>query len=103
MTKQAAIAIFCKDCAGGSSKEVNLCHLYDCPLWPWRTGAHISTKDYSERITVALKNYPEEVAELSKLGIDTSRFIPFLAEKPQRAGRADKNSDQLDTEPGELA
>ena len=103
MTKQAAIRKHCLECAGDSRKEVSLCHLFDCPLWPWRTGTHTTSKTYVARINKTLESCPEAVAALGKLGVDISRFIPFSAEKPQRAGRADKNSDQLDTEPGQLA
>jgi hypothetical protein len=103
MTKQDAIRKHCLECAGDSRKEVTLCPLFDCPLWPWRTGTHTSSKTYVERVTRTLEGSPEEVAELGKLGVDVSRFIPFSAEKPQRAGRAEKNSVQLDQRMGESA
>ena len=92
MTKQRAISVFCKDCAGGSSKEVTLCHIFDCPLWPWRTGLHISSKAYAERITSGLNKNPEEVAELVKMGVDISRYTSFLPEKPVRAPVLQENS-----------
>jgi hypothetical protein len=82
MTKQRAISVFCKECAGDSFKEVTLCHLFDCPLWPWRTGLHISSKGYAERIAAGLSKYPEEVVELVKMGVDISRYTGFLPEKP---------------------
>lgn len=82
MTKQAAIAVFCKECAGGSTKEVTLCQLFDCPLWPWRTGTHMSSKYYTERITAGLENYQGEVAELVKMGVDITKFTIIPQEKP---------------------
>ena len=97
MTKQDAIRLHCLECAGDSRKDVTLCHLFDCPLWPWRTGTHISSGTYAERISKALVNYPEDVAELVKLGTDVSRFTVKSAEKPPRAVRAETNSLQPDT------
>lgn len=28
----------CLDCCGGQHSEVRLCHITDCPLWPYRMG-----------------------------------------------------------------
>jgi len=33
-----AIRSYCVDCSGGSSNEVRLCPVKDCPLWSWRLG-----------------------------------------------------------------
>ena len=100
MTKQEAIRRYCVECAGNSHKEVTLCCLVDCPLWPWRTGQHLSSKVYVDRIAAALRKYPDDVAELINLGIDISKFGRFLAVQPQHAPVAEKNSDGLGEGPG---
>lgn len=30
----------CLDCTGGAVKEVRLCHIHSCPLWPFRMGSN---------------------------------------------------------------
>lgn len=74
MTKQDAIRLHCLECAGDSRKDVSLCHLFDCPLWPWRTGSHITSRTCIERVSKALENYPEDAAELVELGVDIGKF-----------------------------
>jgi hypothetical protein len=32
------IRLKCLDCTAGSSHEVAICHLIDCPCWPYRFG-----------------------------------------------------------------
>jgi len=38
LTPLKAIRSRCLDCCGGSSKEVALCPVTSCPLWPYRFG-----------------------------------------------------------------
>lgn len=38
-----AIRAKCLDCSGGSSKEVRLCPVTDCPLYPYRFGKRPET------------------------------------------------------------
>ena len=37
-TPVKSIRAYCIGCAGGSTKEVRLCTLHDCPLYPYRMG-----------------------------------------------------------------
>lgn len=53
MTRAKAIKKYCFDCAGDSSKEVVLCELTGCPLWPYRLGNSPDSKAYQKR----LQNY----------------------------------------------
>ncbi len=69
MTRARAIATHCKECSGGSPKEVTLCHLSDCPLWVYRCGDHIRTKAYKERMGNALKAYAKDIKTLVEMGI----------------------------------
>jgi len=75
MTKQKAIAKYCKECSGGSSKEVTLCSIFDCPLWEYRCGYHISSNRYKPRIRRAFKQYKLDVTELKGMGLDIGDFL----------------------------
>jgi hypothetical protein len=74
MIRSCAIAKHCFDCSGRSYKEVILCHIFDCPLWEWRTGSAKSSKAYRKRMGRALKSYPGELKELQDMGISTDSF-----------------------------
>ena len=37
-SEHKAIRHKCLDCMGGSTREIRLCRLSDCPLWPYRFG-----------------------------------------------------------------
>ena len=76
MTKQKAIAKKCRECAGGTSREVTLCHIFDCPLWEYRTGTSIRSTVYKERIRRAFISCKKEFEELRKMGIDIKTFFP---------------------------
>ena len=67
MNKSQAIRKKCLECSGGSPKEVTLCLIVDCPLWPFRFGYSIRDKRYEKRMKAAKKNYPEEYQEMVKL------------------------------------
>lgn len=67
------IAMKCLGCAG-SPKEVTLCHLMDCPLWTMRFGITIGNKRYAKRIDAAKIQYPDDVEELRKMGINIADF-----------------------------
>ena len=46
MKKPTALRVIrakCLDCSNNSSKEVELCPVRGCPLWPWRFGKNPST------------------------------------------------------------
>jgi hypothetical protein len=74
MTKAKAIKKKCLECSG-SPKEVTLCHLFDCPLWPFRFGVSQKTKAYKERMKRAIANFAGELLELSAMDVDTSVFL----------------------------
>ena len=44
LTPRKAIRAKCLDCAGGSYQEVRLCCVFDCPLWPHRSGRQVDAK-----------------------------------------------------------
>jgi hypothetical protein len=53
MTRAKAIKLFCFDCAGESAKEVTLCEITGCSLWPYRTGQSPESKVYQKRMLKA--------------------------------------------------
>ncbi len=71
------ITMKCKDCAGGNSKEITVCHLFDCPLWAVRFGYPMRNKLYKARMERAFKKNPEDFKELEAMGI---KFEDFLKE-----------------------
>ena len=38
MSALKAIRLKCRDCSNGSTKEIRLCPIGNCPLWPYRFG-----------------------------------------------------------------
>ena len=80
--KSVRIRDYCLACSGDSPKEVTLCHIFDCPLWPFRTGSFISSSTYRIRIDKAFANFLEDVAALAKMGIGREDFLrlPFCSE-----------------------
>lgn len=61
MNRTKAIASKCLECSGGSSKEVTLCHIFDCPLWPFRFGtANLNTQRFNARMNRIKTDYSAE-------------------------------------------
>ena len=75
LTKQKAIAKYCKECSGDSAKEVTFCSILDCPLWEYRCGYHISSNSYRPRIKRAFDKYKSEVTELKYMGLLLPDFL----------------------------
>lgn len=69
MTRAKAIRDYCYEYSGDSPKEVIICHLFDCPLWVYRTGNHVNNKAYKVRMGKALKNYARDIKALEEMGI----------------------------------
>ena len=85
MTKSKAIKIHCFDCAGESNKDVTLCPVFDCPLWPFRTGQGPTSNGYKSRMMTAKTNYAEDLTEMAREGYEISRFFQFSTAN-RRAG-----------------
>ncbi len=71
------------ECCGNGPKEVTLCQIVDCPLWQFRCGYSMLTKNYSERMTKASKNYPNEYKEMVKERAEYEKECPNSAENEQ--------------------
>jgi hypothetical protein len=70
MSKAQAIRQHCLECSGDSAKEVTLCLITDCALYPYRFGCGPDTKSYRDRERTAKQNYPEEWKEVEQLRRD---------------------------------
>ena len=64
MSNAQAIKQKCLDCSGGAPKEVTLCLIVQCPIWPYRCGYSLRDKRYKERMEATEKKYPKEYQEL---------------------------------------
>jgi len=80
MNKSDAIRKKCLECAGGSPKEVTLCHIVDCPLWPYRFGYSMNDKRFCKRMTSAKRRYPEQYHEMILSLYEDVKDKPSLAE-----------------------
>ncbi|MFA5377632.1 MAG: hypothetical protein WC455_17915 [Dehalococcoidia bacterium] len=58
--RSKAIRLYCHECSGGTSKEVTLCPLLGCPLWPWRFGNAPKSKAFITRMKTQKENTPKE-------------------------------------------
>jgi len=65
MSRITAIKKKCLEC-GGTSKEVTICHLFECPLWKYRTGDNIKSQGYKERMQTGFENFKKEFDTLEK-------------------------------------
>jgi hypothetical protein len=67
MSKARAIKIKCLDCSGDSKKDVTVCQIVACPLWPFRFGYSSKDQRYKKRMEAAARNYPTEYRDLMNL------------------------------------
>lgn len=59
-----AIKLKCLDCCGGSTQEVNLCEVAECPLWLYRFGKNPNPKRRGN--VSGLITYRKKVTEKQK-------------------------------------
>ena len=81
MTKAKAIQKHCLGCAGESYKEVALCAIPDCPLYPYRFGNSPRTKAYKARMSQAKERWPDDYAETMASLKSSSSKTATLSEK----------------------
>lgn len=80
MNRSQAIKKKCLECGGGVKKEVTLCHIVTCSLWPFRFGYLNTTKRYNKRMESARKKYPNEYREMLNLVTEYAENSPNLLE-----------------------
>ena len=79
MNRTRAIAKKCLQCCGDSAKEVTLCHIFDCPLWPFRFGGmNLGSKKFSERMNKIKANYPKEYKYMQEVAPE---YVQNIADK----------------------
>lgn len=93
MSRAKAIKNKCLDCGGSSPKEVTLCHIVDCHLWPYRCGCTVGSKQYQQRMESAKERYPEEYEEMVKLLAEGAENRPNLLEFVQIHAVLEKKAD----------
>lgn len=94
MIRSKAILKKCLECSGDTSKEVTLCHIFDCPLWQFRfgnslfvnKGGKISVnKVFDARMESIKERWPEEFELIKKVApeylqnIREKKFKAYLA------------------------
>ena len=82
-----AIKDNCVDCMGGEKREVPLCQLMDCPLWPYRLGCRMSSPRYHERVNTAWVSRREQRKEVTAMGKTLADYLPI----DEKAGVLTKN------------
>jgi len=83
MSRARAIKNHCLNCSSNSPKEVTLCHIVDCDLWPYRFGYSIKDKRYQRRIEAARRKYPKDYQEMLNIIIEYAQNVPFLLQYVQ--------------------
>ena len=69
MTPIKAIRLHCLECSGGSSNEVRLCVIPDCPLYPFRLGKNPNIKrEYSEEQRAKMQEQLKKARLSAKTG-----------------------------------
>ena len=56
-------------------KRFLLCQVFDCALWEWRTGNHVTSNVYQARIQNAFQRYKKDFDAMKSEGIDLKRFL----------------------------
>jgi hypothetical protein len=79
-------------CSGDSPKEVTLCHIADCHLWPYRFGFSINDKRFKKRMASARREYPAEFGEMLELVSEYLADMPNSLEKAQIRAFFEENS-----------
>jgi hypothetical protein len=68
MTRAKAIQAYCFGCGGEAYKEVSLCPILDCPLYPYRFGNSPGSKAYKVRMKQAKDRWYEDWQSLGLKG-----------------------------------
>jgi hypothetical protein len=63
-TRSKAIKQKCLECSGDRPKEVILCAIKDCPLYPFRFGFNPGSERYLNKLRRAYNQWPKEASEL---------------------------------------
>lgn len=75
LSRQKAIKAHCLECSGGAYRTALLCSIFDCPLWPYRMGIALSSKQYQTSLKRVFTESGYDVKELLKDGVDMPFFL----------------------------
>lgn len=76
--RSKAIRLKCLECSGDNQAEVRRCHLFMCPLWPFRFGTGPETMLKDEKRAMFLD--PQYVRELQVTALTSEGFSRERAE-----------------------
>ena len=85
MTRAKAIAKKCLECSGDNTKEVTLCYLFDCPLWEYRFGNSLKSKNFQARMDRAKARHPKEIDEIKRIINADGDYIKNIPNKKIQA------------------
>jgi len=100
MTPLQAVRKKCLLCMAGSAREVEACHLEDCPLWIFRFGNKRQNTN-GERALKSIKKYCFECsvfdwAEVKNCNIADCPLFKFrMGKNPNRSGIGNKKMKQV--------
>lgn len=76
LSRTKAIKAYCLECSGGVYRSALLCSIFDCPLWPYRMGMALTSKQYRASLKRVFEQGGYDVKELLADGIDMAYFLP---------------------------
>jgi len=85
MTPIKAIRSNCLECSGDNKKEVKLCQITDCPLYPFRLGKNPNYKrrQLTEEQREANRNRLKKAREAKKTQDSTKKYSPKKKSDPE--------------------
>lgn len=91
LTPIKAIRTKCLDCCCGSAKEVELCPIPDCSLYPYRFGKNPNIKLSDEQKARRAAHFKNKASQQAAQSIDTSRegnYTPDTEKNTENQPRA---------------
>ena len=95
MNKSRIVWFKCLDCSGDSPKNVTLCSIVDCSLWPYRFGYSVKDKRFVGRMQTVARNYPREYQEFIQTISEFVQNIENSSETTQMDEVLKSNLDAL--------
>lgn len=83
LTPMRAIRALCVSCSGDSIKEVRLCQIYGCPLWPYRMGRRPGSVKQKWLVNQELHREVarEAISKELGLGTESDHDLPDTADR----------------------
>lgn len=100
LTPIKAIRAKCLDCCCGSAKEVELCPIPDCSLYPYRFGKNPNIKLSDEQRAKRAAHFKNKASQQDAKPADTSgegNSIPTTPKRPQIATQMNEKGPHIRT------